>query len=176
MSQMTKAGGEKYPHLMGVISQVRLIDEKLTTVDPVPKKPVNGKIRNQTTSTFEFSVPEQAKVDHFRIRVEYSVKLDLDETSDLLCTYESSTLAVFQIQSYGGFDKWTEPPTAVLTPYFAFLHFLVRHRTEERLLSAGFRGVALPVPDNLRVAPTADVKPTAKEKRRPRKSATTAAQ
>ncbi len=145
-------------YLMGVISQVRQIDEKLSTTDPILQ---NGKleksqISNETSTTFEFGIPENTKVTDFRVRIHYTVILSFEEGAIQLCKYECTSVAFFQLQDKGGFENWEDMPEDLMIPYFAMAHHLARQRAEEHLLAAGFRGVALPIPDNLKMSPAQD--------------------
>lgn len=157
-------------YLMGVLSHVRQVEEKLSTVDPIPQqvKGEKSQIRNETTTTFEFGVPENTKVTDFRVRINYSVILSFEEGHTQLCKYESTSVAFFQLQSKGGFENWSAVPNDLMIPYFAMAHYLARQRAEERLLAAGFRGVALPVPDNLKSPPPADTELIPHVPKRPR--------
>lgn len=158
MTKPSEKKGSTAAYLMGVISQVRQIDEKLSTTDPILQngKGEKSKIRNETTTTFEFSIPENTKVTDFCVKIHYTVILSFEKDARQLCKYECTSVAFFQLQGKGGFENWADMPDDLMIPYFAMVHYLARQRAEEHLLAAGFRGVALPIPDNLKMSPAQD--------------------
>lgn len=148
-------------HLRGVIDKVQVTEEKLvTTASSTPKIPgAKTQIRNQSKSSFEFGVPDNGEIRDFQIKIHYSVSLSLADDNLPLCELESKTVAVFQLQSKGGFDKWADIPPEVLTPYFAFVHYLIRQRASEQLSKAGFSGIKLSTPESLKLQPSATESP-----------------
>lgn len=139
---------------MAVINQVRLSGEKLVVAEPTviqDRSNAGRKIRTETNSTFEFGVVSNGEVKKFQVKIKYVAKLSLENDDVYLGTYESETEATFDIQSKGGIDDWMKVPLDVLKPYFAFVHYLARQQAQDRLLAAGFRGVVLPIPDNVKV-------------------------
>lgn len=138
--------------ITAVLAQGRMVNESLVTPEPMPIREKGAEIKNTTTSTFELGVPDGEIVSSFQIFLGYSISLTLKDSKGedvKLCTYESKFVSIFNVIATHGFDNWKDATDDAVSPYFAFVHYLARQRAEERLLAAGFRGVELPIPDNL---------------------------
>ena len=130
-----------------------MVEESLDTAEPMPAKKKGSRLHNSTSSTFELGVPDDGVVSSFRTFLDYSVSLamqDSEEQELKLCTYKCKFVAIFSVLAKHGFDDWKDASEEAIQPYFSFVHHLVRQRAEERLLAAGFRGLELLVPDNLK--------------------------
>jgi hypothetical protein len=135
-----------------LLSLSRFLEEKLITPEDLPAKK-GQQIRNQTSTTFELAVPDDQSLATFRVVLEYSVNLTMsldDERSAELCTYQSKFVGYFDVANKDGFVNWHDVSDEAIRPYFSFCHQLVRARAEQSLLAAGFRGIELAVPEDLK--------------------------
>lgn len=142
---------EQLSKLRAVITQARAVEEKLSAAVAMPERPKDGaasRIKTETNTTFELGIPENGAKDTFQISIAYAVTLVFEKEDLKLCAYECKFLAIFSL--VGTNPDWDNLPPAEITPYFSFVHHLVRQQAEGSLVNAGFRGVTLPVPDNLK--------------------------
>lgn len=152
MSTSIKNKIKSTPFLNAILDKSTLIFEKLETIESVLNELEEGTIHtgHVTNTLFELGVPKEEKNTSFQIRVGYSVELLLNKNKIKFCSYESKIYLTFELQDHDGFD-WKDVPPKVLSPYFSFAHSIARRRAEEHLLAAGYPGIVLPLPGNLKI-------------------------
>lgn len=149
-----------YPHVRALAHQIRLMEESLVTPESFPNPQGKQlKTHTRTTSTFEIGLPDNERPPKsFQVTLQYSVKLTADKPgSDPYATYSSKTTAVFQIVNPEELGDLQGAPIEYWGTYFSFVHLLARRTALERIVSAGFQGIKLPVPDNVKTTLGDDV-------------------
>lgn len=141
------------PALNAILDKTSLIFEKIEISESVLNTLEKGvkTIGHITNTTFELGVPKDSNNMTFQIRVKYAVDLLINQDKIKFCTYESKTYTTFKVSDTNNID-WKNVPKNILTPYFSFVHSLVRRRAEEHLLAAGYSGIILPLPNNLNIS------------------------
>lgn len=108
---------------------------------------LNEKTNVETSTRLEFGFGEGSDSNSVLVRISYDVNLRSGDA--LFASIQLVVMGTFHVLAKHGFEKWEDMPAEAPVPYFAFVHYIAREKALQAFVAAGFKGVALPIPDEL---------------------------
>lgn len=129
------------------LSSVRMTEEHLEVPDGnTAQTAENALLTAKVSIGHAIGASSSKNPETFVVRLEFAVILYPAGSTekDYLIDYKSNWISEFNHVECANSIDWPDAPLKAIRPYVAFTHHLAKHRAEEALALAGYRGPSLP--------------------------------